>query len=114
MVSMSDQTLQTLPTTHVTYLIFLETTTQSIAILTDISSKLRRCQRPLEVGVLVECDASIKAIIVKLDSERNDIIVEDLDDEHLVIKETKLEELRQRLNQTLKTTLREAESSDSE
>ncbi|OCL00464.1 transcription factor TFIIH complex subunit Tfb5, partial [Cenococcum geophilum 1.58] len=65
-------------------------------------------------GVLVECDASIKAIIVKIDSERNDIIVEDLDDEHLVIKETKLEELRQRLNQTLKTTLREAESSDSE
>jgi len=51
---------------------------------------------------------------VKIDSERNDIIVEDLDDEHLVIKETKLEELRQRLNQTLKTTLREAESSDSE
>ena len=36
---------------------------------------------------------------MKIDSERNDIIVEDLDDEHLVIKETKLEELRQRLNQ---------------
>lgn len=65
-------------------------------------------------GVLVKCDASIKAIIVKIDSDRNDIIVEDLDDEHLVIKETKLVELKRRLEETLKSTLREPETSDSE
>ncbi|KAF2488500.1 hypothetical protein BU16DRAFT_568376 [Lophium mytilinum] len=65
-------------------------------------------------GVLIKCDASIKAIIVRIDADRNDIIVEDLDDEHLLIKEAKLPELKQRLSETLKATLREQESSNSE
>jgi len=65
-------------------------------------------------GVLVKCDASIKAIILKIDSARNDIVIDDLDDEHLLIKEQKLPELKQRLSETLKATLREPESSDSE
>ncbi|XTI85430.1 transcription factor TFIIH complex subunit Tfb5-domain-containing protein [Cenococcum geophilum] len=94
-------------------LILLQNTIQIITIKRRHPFDLTEMPKAVR-GVLVECDASIKAIIVKIDSERNDIIVEDLDDEHLVIKETKLEELRQRLNQTLKTTLREAESSDSE
>lgn len=48
-------------------------------------------------GILVECDPSIKAIIIKLDSERNDFIVEDLDDTHLVINEGMLPTLKMRL-----------------
>jgi hypothetical protein len=47
----------------------------------------------------VQCDASIKAIINKIDSAKNDFIVEDLDDETVLIKESKLAELKQRLKE---------------
>ena len=50
-------------------------------------------------GILVQCDESIKTIIVKIDSELNDFIIEDLDDETLVIKAEKLRELKRRLNE---------------
>ncbi|KAF4534719.1 Nucleotide excision repair TFIIH subunit TTDA [Lasiodiplodia theobromae] len=53
-------------------------------------------------GILVQCDESIKTIIVKIDSELNDFIIEDLDDETLVIKAEKLPELKRRLNEVLK------------
>ena len=48
-------------------------------------------------GVLVECDPSIKAIILKIDQEKHDYIVEDLDDQTLVIKESQLPRLKARL-----------------
>ncbi|KAK7542663.1 TFIIH subunit TTDA/Tfb5 [Phyllosticta citribraziliensis] len=60
-------------------------------------------------GVLVQCDESIKTIIVKIDSERNDFIIEDLDDETLVIKSEKLPELKRRLNEVLKDAVRNPE-----
>lgn len=51
-------------------------------------------------GLLIECDPSIKSMILKYDEERHDYIVEDLDDEnHLVIKESQLENLKVRLDQ---------------
>ena len=50
------------------------------------------------VGVLVECDPSIKAIILKIDSVHHDFIIEDLDDQTLVIKEAKLKELKLKLD----------------
>jgi TFIIH basal transcription factor complex TTD-A subunit len=50
-------------------------------------------------GVLVECDASIKAIIVKINAENgNAYIIEDIDDEHVLIQAAKHEELKARLN----------------
>ncbi len=49
--------------------------------------------------MLVECDPSIKAIILKIDSERHDFIVEDLDDQTLVIKESMLSRLKARLEE---------------
>lgn len=53
-----------------------------------------------ETGVLVECDPSVKAIILKYDEERHDYVVEDLDDDrHLVIKENQLQHLKERLGQ---------------
>ena len=51
----------------------------------------------LQLGVLVECDPSIKAIILKIDSEHHDYIVEDLDDQTLVVKESKLRDLKSKL-----------------
>lgn len=50
-------------------------------------------------GVLIECDPSIKSIIVNIDSDNHDYIIEDLDDTHLVIKETQLASLKAKLEQ---------------
>lgn len=48
--------------------------------------------------MLIECDPSVKAIIMKYDEESHDYIVEDLDDDrHLVIKENQLQNLKERL-----------------
>jgi hypothetical protein len=50
-------------------------------------------------GVLVECDASIKAIIVKINAEdQNAYIIEDIDDEHVLIQASKHAQLKARLN----------------
>lgn len=87
----------------------------------------------ISTGVLVECDASIKAIIVKINSENGNVyIIEDIDDEHVLIQASKHEELKARLNavcipreqdaqyhrltssKTLKDTVREPEDSESE
>lgn len=51
------------------------------------------------LGVLVECDPSIKSIIVKIDSVDHAFIVEELDDEHLVIKENMLTILKMKLDE---------------
>ncbi|KAL9064595.1 MAG: hypothetical protein Q9161_008772 [Pseudevernia consocians] len=55
-------------------------------------------------GVLVECDPSIKAIILKIDQDKHDYIVEDLDDQTLVIKESQLQKLKLRLEEELANT----------
>ncbi|KFY89233.1 hypothetical protein V500_05850 [Pseudogymnoascus sp. VKM F-4518 (FW-2643)] len=65
-------------------------------------------------GVLVECDPSIKAIIVKIDSERNDFIVEELDDQTLVINEGMLGTLKMTLEEALKETQQPADESGSD
>ncbi len=65
-------------------------------------------------GVLIQCDASIKAIINKIDSQYHEFILEDLDDEAVIIKESKLAELKIRLKEALKDTVREAEESGSD
>ncbi|KAG0639055.1 TFIIH subunit TTDA/Tfb5 [Tuber brumale] len=68
-------------------------------------------------GVLVECDPSIKAIILKIDKDSgHGYIVEDLDDETLVVKEPKLAELKLRLEKILERTqmLEKDEESDPE
>ncbi|KZF26220.1 RNA polymerase II transcription factor B subunit 5 [Xylona heveae TC161] len=65
-------------------------------------------------GVLVQCDPSIKAIILKIDALDHDFIVEDLDDQTLVVKESKLVELKQRLEDELSNTQQMPEESGSE
>lgn len=52
------------------------------------------------LGTLVKCDASIKAMLVDIDNRnQNDFIIEDLDEEHLLVKDTKVGALKARLNQ---------------
>lgn len=66
-------------------------------------------------GVLIECDASIKTIVNNINRESGyDIVIEDLDDEHVMIKESKVEELKRKLKDQLKDTVREAEDSGSD
>jgi len=61
--------------------------------------------------VLIECDPSIKSIIVKIDSENHDFIVEELDDQNLVIKENMLAILKAKLEDILKETQQPPEDS---
>ncbi|KAI4168590.1 MAG: hypothetical protein LQ346_009042, partial [Caloplaca aetnensis] len=64
--------------------------------------------------VLIECDPSIKAIILKIDQEKHDYIVEDLDDQTLVIKEIQLPRLKEKLDEILANTQQLPEESGSE
>ena len=57
------------------------------------------------LGTLVECDPSIKSIIVNIDSESNEYIIEDLDETHLVIKEMMLGELKRKLDDVRRGSL---------
>ena len=85
----------------------------------------------IKEGTLVRCDASIKAMLVDIDSKNNnEYIIEDLDEEHILVKETKVTELKGRLHnvsgsancvsyhtntmQMMRERLKEPESSDSE
>ena len=50
-------------------------------------------------GVLIECDPSIKSIIVNIDSDRHEFIIEDLDEERVVVKENMVAALKQKLEE---------------
>ncbi|KAK2747978.1 TFIIH complex subunit tfb5 [Myotisia sp. PD_48] len=81
----------------------------------DFSERFADSNRRQSSGVLIECDPSVKAIILKYDEERHDYIVEDLDDDrYLVIKESQLANLKRRLAQELDGKLMQPEESESE
>ncbi|PVH99575.1 nucleotide excision repair, TFIIH, subunit [Periconia macrospinosa] len=59
-------------------------------------------------GVMVKCDASIKAMLIDIDNKNhNDFIIEDLDEEHLLVKEGKIMALKNRLAQMMKERLKD-------
>ncbi|KAI0522027.1 RNA polymerase 2 general transcription and DNA repair factor tfiih component [Xylaria bambusicola] len=64
-------------------------------------------------GTLVECDPSIKSIIINIDSDKNDYIIEDLDDSHLLIKDVMLAQLKSKLEDRLKETVPIIDNDDS-
>lgn len=47
----------------------------------------------------MECDPSIKSIILKIDAEEHAYIVEELDEQTLVVKETMVNLLKQKLQE---------------
>ena len=65
-------------------------------------------------GVLVQCDPSIKAIILKIDTDKHDYIIEDLDDQTLVVNESMLGRLKARLEEELANTQQMPDESDSD
>ncbi|QPG76009.1 TFIIH complex subunit tfb5 [Brettanomyces nanus] len=52
-------------------------------------------------GSLVECDPSIKALIVKIDSDYRDIVIEELDDTHLLVDPSKIPFIKRELSKLL-------------
>ena len=49
-------------------------------------------------GVLIECDPAVKSIIVNIDSANHEYIIEDLDEQRCVVKETMVADLKQKLD----------------
>lgn len=52
-------------------------------------------------GMLIECDPSIKSLVVKIDQDYRDIVIEELDDTHLLIDPSKLTFIKKELNRIL-------------
>ncbi|KAI2605808.1 RNA polymerase 2 general transcription and DNA repair factor tfiih component [Hypoxylon fragiforme] len=66
-------------------------------------------------GTLVECDPSIKSIIINIDSKDNEYIIEDLDETHLVVKDNMVAKLKVELDMRLRENVPEVEGdSDSD
>lgn len=55
------------------------------------------CWHP--AGVLIECDPAVKSIIVNIDSANHEYIIEDLDEQRCVVKETMVADLKQKLDE---------------
>ncbi|KAK7433900.1 RNA polymerase II transcription factor B subunit 5 [Colletotrichum acutatum] len=84
------------------------------AALPQIFLRPTNIPAPPFLGVLIECDPSIKSIIVNIDSNNHDYIIEDLDDQHVVVKENMVGLLKRQLDERLKETQQPDESSDSD
>ncbi|ODV68886.1 RNA polymerase II transcription factor B subunit 5 [Hyphopichia burtonii NRRL Y-1933] len=52
-------------------------------------------------GVLVQCDPSIKALILQIDSKTPGIVIEELDETHLIIKQDQVQSIKNDLNKLL-------------
>jgi TFIIH basal transcription factor complex TTD-A subunit len=52
-------------------------------------------------GMLIKCDPSIKSLVVKIDQDYRDIVIEELDDTHLLIDPSKLTFIKKELNRIL-------------
>lgn len=52
-------------------------------------------------GVLVQCDPSIRALILQLDLKNQGIVLEELDNTHLMIKQDMVQYVKEELNRLL-------------
>ena len=52
-------------------------------------------------GVLVQCDPSIRALVLQIDSKSPGIVLEELDDTHLMIKQDQVQYVKNELNKLL-------------
>ncbi|CAO1637061.1 unnamed protein product [Jaminaea pallidilutea] len=53
------------------------------------------------LGTLLSCDAAAKQLIVSLDERGGHFIIQDLDETHLLVDSTKVEDLRALLEEEL-------------
>ncbi|CUM62548.1 uncharacterized protein PRCAT00000100001 [Priceomyces carsonii] len=52
-------------------------------------------------GILVQCDPSIKALIMQIDSKTPGIVLDELDETHLLIKQDQVQGVKTELNRLL-------------
>ncbi|KAG7196073.1 TFIIH complex subunit tfb5 [Scheffersomyces spartinae] len=52
-------------------------------------------------GVLVQCDPSIRALILQIDSKAPGIVLDELDETHLLIKQDQVMNVKNELNKLL-------------
>lgn len=52
-------------------------------------------------GVLVQCDPSIRALILQIDTSAPGIVLEELDETHLLIKQDQVPYIKNELNKLL-------------
>ena len=53
-------------------------------------------------GTIVQCDPSIRALILEIDAKRHhDIILEELDDSHLLVDPAMIDYIKEELNRLL-------------
>ncbi|SCU81458.1 LAFA_0C05072g1_1 [Lachancea sp. 'fantastica'] len=52
-------------------------------------------------GALIQCDPSIRALILQMDTDRNNIILEELDDTHLLVDPAKVDFIKAELNRLM-------------
>lgn len=69
--------------------------TETIKVL--LSTKMPTASK----GVLVRCDPSIRALILQIDSTRRGIVLQELDNNHLMIKQDMVQHVKDELNRLL-------------
>lgn len=52
-------------------------------------------------GVLIQCDPSIRALILQIDSKSPGIVLDELDETHLLIKQDQVLNVKNELNKLL-------------
>ncbi|ODV93328.1 hypothetical protein PACTADRAFT_5115 [Pachysolen tannophilus NRRL Y-2460] len=52
-------------------------------------------------GTLIQCDPSVKALILSIDHDKHDIVIDDLDETHLLVDQSKINYVKQELNRLL-------------
>lgn len=52
-------------------------------------------------GTLVQCDPSIRALVMQIDSQRRGIVLEELDDIHLLVAADQIPYVKNELNKLL-------------
>ncbi|GMM49554.1 TFIIH complex subunit [Starmerella bacillaris] len=56
-------------------------------------------------GTLIECDPAIRTLILMMDVGSNDLILEELDETHLLVDSNKVNYIRNELNSRLSKNL---------
>ncbi|CEP63044.1 TFIIH complex subunit TFB5 LALA0_S07e01156g [Lachancea lanzarotensis] len=65
-------------------------------------------------GALIQCDPSIRALILQMDTDRNNIILEELDDTHLLVDPAKVEFIKAELNRLMSQNIYDAMDEEEE
>lgn len=75
--------------------------TTSTILVSAVIFKQKKIMLTASKGVLVQCDPSIRALVLQIDSKSPGIVLEELDDTHLMIKQDQVQYVKNELNKLL-------------